>query len=303
MNIKKKGKPTCLLSADWHIRGDKPVCRTDDYMEAQRKKIEFILDLSDKYSCPVLVAGDFGHRPIWGDKLLNWYMKNFARGQIITTLGQHDLLNHRLNMWTEGGVGVLDKTQDDFKVELEFINLTNTTQVFCFPYGKKIHNTPMPPTNIALMHQMVIKSQEEKLWHDQVAHSARWYLRKFSCYDLIVSGDNHQSFVVKYKGRWLVNPGSLMRMTANQIDHQPSVYLWYSKDNDVERVYLPIEQDVISREHLEVQEGRNERIESFVNRLKDSEELGLSYEKNLEAFFNVNRTRRRVKEKVWGSLE
>ena len=156
---------------------------------------------------------------------------------------------------------------------------------------------------IALCHMMVIKDQKHKLWPDQQAQSAKRLLKKFPCYDLIVSGDNHQSFVVEYEGRILVNPGSLMRMSANQIDHQPSVYLWYAEENKIERVYLPIEKDVINTFHLEEVKDRNTRIESFINRLKDTEEMGLSFEKNMEEFFKTNRQRKRVVEKVWEATE
>ena len=92
-------------------------------------------------------------------------------------------------------------------------------------------------------------------------------------------------------------------MSANQIDHKPSVYLWYAEDNSIERVYLPIADDVISREHIDVANERNERIESFVNRLKETEELGLSFESNMKEFFKTNKTRRKVMEKVWEAME
>jgi len=62
-------------------------------------------------------------------------------------------------------------------------------------------------------------------------------------------------------------------------------------------VYLPIE-DVISREHLKKNEQRDERMEAFVKRLKDDFEVGLSFERNLEAFFRKNKTRKAVRELI-----
>jgi predicted phosphodiesterase len=308
MKRKKKSKPTAILSADWHTRGDRPVCRTDDYMEAQQKKIEFVFSLAIFHDCPILVAGDFGHKPMWGDRLLNWFIDKDSkaeRPQIITICGQHDLPNHRLDKWEEAGMGVLSKSMENFEALCQDdVKRINNVDIYPFSYSSKIQKmNETNDINVALMHIMVIKSQKEKLWHDQVAHSAKWYLRKFPCYDLIISGDNHQSFAVEYEGRWLVNAGSLMRMSANQIDHKPSVYLWYAEDNSIERVYLPIADDVISREHIDVANERNERIESFVNRLKETEELGLSFESNMKEFFKTNKTRRKVMEKVWEAME
>ena len=51
----------------------------------------------------------------------------------------------------------------------------------------------------------------------------------------MVSGDNHQSFVEKYKDQLLVNPGSIMRSTIAQFDHKPKIYLWSSEDNEIKR--------------------------------------------------------------------
>jgi len=305
--MKRKAKPpSAILTADWHVRGDRPICRTDDYMETQGGKIDFILNLSEKHHCPILIAGDVGHRPTWGDKLLNWFIDELSpsRFNIITVVGQHDLPYHLLDKWEEAGVGVLSKSMDNFEVINKPTRIEGAV-ILPFHYSNNIIKLEQETTDktVALLHTMVIKSQKEKLWHDQVAHSAKWYLRKFPCYDLIVTGDNHQSFSVEYEGRWLVNCGSLTRMSANQIDHKPSVYLWYAEDNSIERVYLPIENDVISREHIDVADERDGRIESFVNRLKETGELGLSYEDNMKLFFKSNRTRKRVMEKVWESME
>ena len=296
--------PSLILSADWHVRSDRPVCRTDDYMEAQKKKIEFILYLAEKEDCPILIAGDIGHRPIWGDRLLNWFIElnECPVVKIYTISGQHDLINHRLDKWAEGGLGVLTKKSTLAVME---------NHLFCydyyihpFPYSAKIKETTKfrDKLNVAIAHQMVIKTQKDKLWPDQKAYSGKWFLKKYPCYDLIVTGDNHQSFAVEYDGRWLINPGSIMRMTAAQIDHKPSVYLWYAKSNSVERIYLPIEDNVISREHIEEDEKRDDRIESFVSRLKDTHEIGFNFEQNLKEFFNTNRQRKRVEEKVYNSL-
>lgn len=304
--MKKIAIPTAILSADWHIREDSPVCRADNYMEAQKRKIEFILSLSEKYDCPILIAGDVGHRPIWGDRLLNWFINIIINNcNFIVTPGQHDLLNHRLDKYMEGGLGVLHKSLKNFTVITELYNYNSFT-IYPSPYSVPIKNILRvidKKRKIALCHQMVIKSQKNKLWEKQKAHSATWFLKKYSMYDLIITGDNHQSFAAEYGGRWLVNTGSLMRMAANQIDHLPSVYLWYAMTNEIKRVYLPIEQNVISREHLKEDNERDSRIESFVNRLNNSIEIGLSFEKNIEEFLKVNPQEKGVVKKIWEVME
>ena len=120
---------------------------------------------------------------------------------------------------------------------------------------------------------------------------------------MILTGDNHQTFVVEHDGRLLVNPGSIMRMTAAQIDHEPCVFLWDARENRVEKVLLPFDKDVIDRNHIDRQQERDSRVDAYVEHLQKGYEIGLSFEDNLEKFFSANRTRKRVKEKVYEVME
>ena len=118
-----------------------------------------------------------------------------------------------------------------------------------------------------------------------------------------MTGDNHKSFVQEYEDRLLVNPGSLMRMDADQIEHKPRVYLWYSETNTVEVVYIPIKDNVISRKHLDVVEQRNKRIDAYVSRLNNKWEVTMSFEKNLEVFEKENNVDKSVMDIIYRSLE
>ena len=72
---KTKQKATAILTADWHIRADVPICRTDDFFQAMSDKLDFILNLSKEHDCPILLAGDLGKRPLnrgWPTWLLEW---------------------------------------------------------------------------------------------------------------------------------------------------------------------------------------------------------------------------------------
>lgn len=311
--MKHKNNPTAILTADWHIRGDRPICRTDKYMETQKNKIQFILNLANTHNCPILVAGDFGNKPLWGDKLLNWFIDIIDEMEtdekIYIVVGQHDLLNHRLDKWEESGLGVLNKKCEQIEV-LSSWEIINKNFVFPFPYGIKFKNANAKEhkkegKNIALIHKMVIKSQKHKLFPEQKSNSAKWLLKKYPSYSLIVSGDNHQAFVEKYDGRILVNPGSIMRSAVSQIYFKPRVYLWYREDNDVQPVYLPVNKDVMSVEHIKQIKDRYERIHSFVDRLKEDYKVGASFENNMKDFLSIkkNKQHKKVIEKIWKAIE
>jgi hypothetical protein len=135
-------------------------------------------------------------------------------------------------------------------------------------------------------------------WPGCEALPASKLLKKYPEYDLIVTGDNHQSFVEEYEGRLCVNPGSMMRMTADQADFKPSIYLWYAETNTVKRVYLPIEPDVISREHIDRKRERDDRLDAFVGRLNTEWEAEVSFEENVTRILEENKIQDSVRKIV-----
>ena len=295
-------KADAILCADLHIRADCPVCRTDNFLEAMEKKIDFIVDLSVEHVCPILVAGDIGHKHQWPNWLLEWTINKFYGLDVICIAGQHDLPNHRLDLWKKSGIGVLHASGVIFMIR-EAQTIDDIFTVYPFHYGEKMispqYDKGLP--KVAMTHQMIIDNK--KLWPDQDAPEGHQILKKFPEYNLILSGDNHSPFVVEYKGRLLVNPGSLMRSTAAQEDHKPRVYLWYAEENKVQVVYLPIEQNVISREHIKDTKQRDKRMDAYMERMKKDVEIQLSFEKNMESYFDKNRTQTKVKEKVWEAVK
>lgn len=308
---KQTRKATAILTADWHIRPDVPVCRTDDYFAAMERKIDFILDLSKQHECPILIAGDLGNKPLnngWPTWLLEWTINKFLFGgnfsrdyrNVICIPGQHDLPNHRLDLWMKSGIGVLyaaGAIQLLGPHELDSDFIFDKFYIQSFPYGESLHHIlpdeKLEIPKIAITHQAVLSG---KSVFDGV--QAKELLKKFPEYDLIVSGDNHLAFEEELEGRRLVNPGSMMRNTADQIDHQPRVYLWYSETNEIKAVYLPIEKDVISREHIKDTTERDNRFDALITRVKTDVEIKLSYPKNITAYFKRYRTEQPVKQKV-----
>lgn len=317
-------KPTAILTADWHIRDTRPICRTDDYMLAQETKLRVISNLVVAHQIPIFFAGDFFDKPKVSDYLKIWLIENDLiedRKTFFAIAGNHDLPNHNIDLLYKSSLGLME-AGDFLTVLKEYTRLSDGYSVQPFHWNQEIKNSDYPinenKRNIALAHYLTYKRR--KPFPGCQTRSAIDLLKKFDSYDLIVTGDNHKSFSVEYEGRLLVNPGSIMRMDADQIDHKPRVALWYAEDNHIEWIELPIEQDVISREHIEIQQDRDERMEAFVSRLNadynqkpniviiDGKEYlvypePLSFEQNLKRFFKSNRTRSRVQDIVWEIVE
>jgi len=273
--------PDAILCSDIHLREqtDNPVCRTDDWWAAQWKKIDFISDLQKQYDCPVIHGGDlFDHwKP--SPHLLSMTIEHLP-ANFWTIYGQHDLPQHNLELSYKSGINTL--------VAAGKIHAMEATH-----FGQYPSETPKKMTIAGFKFPILVwhtfNFQGKIPWPGCEAIPASKLLKKYPEYDLIVTGDNHQSFVEEYEGRLCVNPGSMMRMTADQADFKPSVYLWYAETNTVKRVYFPIEPDVISREHIDRKRERDDRLDAFVGRLNTEWEAEVSFEENVTRMIKENK--------------
>jgi len=303
-----------ILTADWHLRRTTPRARVDNFFSSMEKKVRFILTLAQK-SPPLLVAGDFFHHPKPGPFLEQWIINllNEYKVKPIVVPGQHDLPSHSLARIQDSGLGVLCAAGAIELMLGESLGVCQSSSNYTIvgvPYGE------FPPEDIKfgrddkkrilLWHHMVIN--EKPLWPGQVADKATTILRKYGkLFNLIVTGDNHQTFtnVVKKKGMmpncWLINPGSIMRTTISQFDHKPCVYKYES--DKIEQILLPIDDDVFDLNEINTTKQKDERIMAFVDGLNDEWEASLSFEKNLEMFFQANSVKKEVKELIWKCLE
>jgi DNA repair exonuclease SbcCD nuclease subunit len=288
--------PALIACSDLHLREDQPICRTDNFWNTQWRKMDFIKNLQSQWNCPVICAGDVFHHYKTSPHLLTETMKHLP-AKFFACAGQHDLPQHSLDLMYKSGFGTLReaeyiKTANDWDLDIDIH--------FC-------HFGQDPPINLDKRKKHIL------VWHHLTYTTkpfpgasggmAEGILRKYNEFCTIFCGDNHQSFTVEYQGRRLVNPGSLTRQTADQADFKPRVYLWYAEDNSVQPVYLPIQEGVISREHIEHKEERDKRIDAFVSKLDGEWEAGMSFEQNLEEFFNTNNTREPVKSIIYKSIE
>ena len=309
-----RDKFDAVVGADLHLREDVPVCRTDNYLSAQFKKLAFIQDLCTNNECPFLVAGDvFDHwkpSPFLLSRAIE-LLPSWGTERTVAVAGQHDLPQHNLDEIARTGLNTLVQAGTVVLASPGFqrcLGLGAVLRVYGAFYGQEpeeeLEKTPSEARNILLWHRLTCSGGEQP-WPGAGASDARKILRKFPGYDLIVTGDNHQQFVIELDGRVLVNPGSMMRMTADQADFEPAVFGWRSSDNSVTRILLPIEKGVVSREHLkrEKKEDRDVRMEAYIRRAKKTFEHRLSFEKNLEDHFRASKEDEEVEQLVWKAVE
>jgi hypothetical protein len=273
----------------------------DNFMETQTRKLKWLSDLQEKYDCPILCGGDLFnyHKPSpW---LLSYALRNLPDG-IISTVGQHDLPAHSLDNIDKSGIQVL---KDAGKITLITSDSVykKPMAIVPFPWGKELRGTTVTGQyKVALIHYGVYESVPHYPGAELSGGTAKSVMNKMKGFDLIISGDNHLSFACKSGDQVLCNPGSFMRVTAAQIDHKPSVYLWYAETNEVERVYIPIETGVISREHIEQDTEKDIRLDAFISQLRPSTEITVNFKQNITQHIAMHKVSKSVSDLVWSSF-
>jgi len=272
LSLNGLGKADGIFSGDWHLTLNTPIGRKDDYQKAMWDKVAFIKALQEEHDCGVYLAGDvFDH---WKPSpyLIAKVAENIPANTNVC-YGNHDLPQHVYEQRQFSGLYALEATKVLKTVPFGFWRDEPEKEDGFVVKGKRVF----------IWHKCVYQVKEP--WMDSVdgaSHALR-LLKKYPQFDLIVTGDNHKPFIEEYKGRLLVNCGSLMRMNTKQINYKPCVYLWYAKTNTIVPVPLPIKKDVFSTEHIEKVKERDSRISEFAQSFSKWEG-GLDFAENLQAF-------------------
>ena len=295
--------PDLILSADWHLTDSTPTCRQDDYLEAQANKYQQIADLQD--SCggiPILVAGDVFDKWKPSPFLLHWALEHLP-SNIYAIPGNHDLPAHSISRYDESGFAVLEaagKIRWVREAGMGSVGFDRTGIIYGFHYGKTMEPNGIDfGRSVAMIHEFVYKGRAP---FPGATGKISGITQVGSSYDLVLIGDNHKPFTHREGKTLYVNPGSLTRRTADQINHLPRVYLYYAETNEVEPVYLDVQPDAVSREHIDISKDRADRIDEFVNRLKMNITFSISFEENIKNFLLANDVPKPVEKKIMKAI-
>ena len=296
------------IVGDIHLTDKQPKNRKDDYVSAQREKFISILEKAAEEDCQaVLSPGDLFDHHIAYDKLKAGWISLLRTHKeypdIIAVPGQHDLRYHTspINNTPMGvleAAGVLTVIKDENPLVYPF------KKVSCI-YGAgwnkdipKIKDEQLSGgVNILLTHRKVIKDKE--LWPGQEEFVRANYLLRSTKFDLIVTGDNHQSFrYVIGKGkqrRWLINCGSLMRKNIDQNNHKPCFWIYDTETKEAVQHLIQVApfEKIFDLSTAKEEKEKNEKLEVFIKKLGESEGndkiKGLDFKKNLITKLNKNK--------------
>lgn len=273
-----------LCTGDWHTRATAPRYRIDKYYQVQMQKLKWIFELGKKEDCIcILQPGDFWDGPdvpnhVERDIIHLIYQYNI---DVYSVFGQHDTKYRSQN---NTALAVLAKAEVIDILGTTPIEYKATVHIYGVSWEQEIPKIrDKKVVNILVLHKMIVEGKP--LWQEQTNYTkASVFLKKCKDFDLIVSGDNHNSFMVNAGNQFLINCGSLMRMTAAQRKHKPCVWIYDTETKDVKQHFIPIApvEEVFSEKAEEIKE-QNEELEAFVTILAtDKEELSVSFEDNVE---------------------
>ena len=302
------GPADAIFVADLHLTDTVPVSRKDDYFSSQKSKLRFLRRVQrSNNNCPVLCSGDvFDY---WkASPLLCNMAYNFLPRPFYTIPGQHDLPMHSIEQFEKSALSLLSSVDDDITVlmygnrEISF----NKFDVIGLPFGVDLDNfKPDIEHNrkrkILMIHQLIWPGAKPPWGTNN--WNAEELLKKFDgVFDIILTGDNHGTFTVKGKNCIIVNPGSMLRANADQSNYKPAFYLYYTKTNELIRIEYPIQDNVHEFSYIYGRKEKEERISAYIERMKKDWDIGMSFENNLQSFFDTNKTAEKIRGIIWEHL-
>lgn len=280
-----------LNGPDIHLTLKKPKNRIDNYVLAQQKKMDFIQSLYKELGCYCfLQPGDFFDtskasdflKQYWIELLKKWGMNT------LTIFGQHDLRWHSSDILNTP-LMVLDRSGVLKIVSNEPVQYGNI-HIYGASWGKELPEIKdEDAVNILVIHRLVTDISLH--WHDvDTTEQANILLRKTK-FDLIVAGDNHKTVTSSYGERHLINCGSLMRKSIDQIDHEPCVFTYDTESKKVVKYLIPVDpiEKVMDMETAKEEKEKNDELEAFVDGLdKEVTNEGLIFPENLQEYVMQN---------------
>lgn len=277
-----------ILTADMHLALNMPASRKDNFSESLLKKLKHLQEFQEQLQIPILDAGDIFNHPTKSIELVNHIFDTFP-DLVYTIPGNHDMVNHNILQYNKTCFALAEKANLINNYD-DNTYITEDAVVYFFRYGAELKNAKENNDliKIAVTHQMVLQKPNSII----PGTTAKELLKKHN-YDVIVSGHNHESFVVEHDGKILINPGCMMRTKISEKDYEPSFYILYS-DLSWERKYYPFEKGIFKEEEHQEQKERDERIEAFVAGIKDFD-ISIDFRENIDNYFDKNNTRESVK--------
>lgn len=260
-----------IVTADIHLRNDRPVARIDeDWIQSQKEILDFIVQTANEKEANIVIGGDLFNTSIVPVRIVNLFLSSIrkCKYKIYIMGGNHSLLHHQEGLIDDSSVGVLRYVDG---------NIIYLTSEEARTDGRYEHIAEINE-EIAIVHTLCFKTEDNIPFGSNATH-AQALLDKYPNYKYLFLGDNHTSFI--YKDR-VFNPGCPIVQNAGMIEYRPSIYFVDAVNEVYEKVYTPDHPENLTSAHIEINNARKARLEDFITAIKKDKKLTLSFEDNLK---------------------
>lgn len=293
-----------IVTGDNHFRADRPLCRLDDnWLNTQRDLFLFIITEANKRGADLVCTGDLFDVARVPPEIVNLVLDclTILQGKFYVIAGNHCLPWHKEENVLRSSIGTL-KVLSQASEQIIYLDAIEET------HDGRFEHTAWISPDICVVHTLTFPSTDE-IPFGANATSAYSLLEKYPKARVILTGDYHHGFMYEDDGHIVINPGCMSIQSADMIDYSPEIYyidtdacVDVSTPNDTHPVYrwrkdsivrIPLPNDIsmLTRNHLDVKEQRDERIASFVQTIMHDGQIGLSFEDNLNAYIDRNNIR------------
>ena len=260
-----------IFATDLHLRTDVPVCRKEtekEWYETQKEQLEFVANMAFVENCPLFIGGDIFHKPNVTDEIKNLFINTFSQISVYAIAGQHDLPNHSWENVNKSSFGVL-RNSNILKPLSEFGMIRHFGQELI---GKE--------TGLVFIHDLIFES-EKSIPPNVKAKTAEQVLQEYPDAKWILCGDQHHYFHYKKQGRHVLMGGCFNRQVADFINYTPVIWLLNTEENTAIPYPVPDDINMITNEHIQEKNDREDRISAFVTQVRNSKSITLDFEDNV----------------------
>lgn len=277
-----------IITADWHLREDRPRCRKDeDWIKTQKKALEQVADICIKKNSDLFLVGDVFHK--FSEFRMVVYIQKLAQKlkkdslSLYYLCGNHDNLYHSSLNIDKSAIGLLKNSENCFYIKDYFEKLDCDDSNYSSSNFDEEDNYN---AQIVFKHTLTIPEEDKNPLIE--CETPESLVKKFPDAKYIFTGDYHKNFCKKIKNTYVINPGCLLRQASDMKDYQCGVY-FVDTDKDIQEfIHITDNEELVDDSYILKENERDDRISNFVDKLKDTKNISLDFVSNVEESIRRN---------------
>lgn len=259
-----------VITADWHLCKNPPVCRPEneeDWINFQFAKVKMIRDFAEENNLDIYNNGDLHDKSQPYYSIVNKLLLLFTdfKNTLYKLAGNHDLPYHAWDNVLNSGWCSTAGTD------------MTLPQNGAFHFGTFLKNKK---AKIVFTHQLVWPDEKSKPKMAE-GKTAQNLLDEFPNAEWIFTGDYHKTFHYQNEGRHVVNPGCLTRQSVTEENYNTGFFEVHTETEEV--IFHSVGDTVqLKTEHLKNEKEREFRIDAFMEIVKITGKISLSFKDNLK---------------------